>query len=233
MASLFERTQGTQILISSLTATKDTAATAIYLPLQCALKEAQFTAGQKADIDVTVLCSEETENVNGLPAASEMSLSGNFYRNAAQDALRTAYDNDSTYAFKIIFPSGNGYAFIAEVRQHTWAVSTSAVVTATFALRLKGKPTPITAARFTTNLPATLTVAAGSALTMTVAVDGGTAPHTYRWLKNGAAVSGQTTAIFNKASAVAGDAAVYACEVTDTSTPAITISSSPCIVTIS
>ena len=233
MAALFEKTQGTQILISSLPATKDTAATAIYLPLQCALKEVQFTAGQKADIDVTTLCSEETENVNGLPAPSEMSLSGNFYRNAAQDALREAYDNDSTYAFKVIFPSGNGYSFIAEVRQHTWSVATSAVVTATFALRLKGKPTPMTAAKFTTNLPDTLTVAAGSALTMTVAVDGGTAPYAYRWLKNGVAVAGQTNATFNKASAVAGDAGVYACEVTDTSTPAITISSSPCTVTIS
>jgi hypothetical protein len=49
---------------------------------------------------------EETENINGLPAPSEMSLSGNFYRNPAQDALRTAYDNDGVYGFKVIFPSG-------------------------------------------------------------------------------------------------------------------------------
>jgi hypothetical protein len=55
---------------------------------------------------VTTLCSEETENINGLPAPSEMSLSGNFYRNPAQDALRTAYDNDGVYGFKVIFPSG-------------------------------------------------------------------------------------------------------------------------------
>jgi 5'-3' exonuclease len=51
--------------------------------LSCTIKQASFTAGQKNDIDVTVLCSDETENINGLPAPSEMSLSGNFYRNPA------------------------------------------------------------------------------------------------------------------------------------------------------
>lgn len=63
----------------------------------------QFTAGQKQDIDVTTLCSVEQENINGLGAASEISMSGNFYLNAAQNALRSAYDNDTTYGFKVIF----------------------------------------------------------------------------------------------------------------------------------
>ncbi len=145
MSALFEKSQGTQILVSSLPATKDTMLTAIYLALQCALKQASFTAGQKQDIDVTTLCSEEQENINGLASASEVSLSGNFFRNAAQDVLRTAYDTDGVYAFKIIFPSGNGYNFLAEVRQHTWDTQTNGVVAATFSLRLKGKPVEINA----------------------------------------------------------------------------------------
>ena len=33
--------------------------------------------------------------INGLGAQSEISLSGNFYSNPAQDALREAYDNDT------------------------------------------------------------------------------------------------------------------------------------------
>jgi hypothetical protein len=82
------------------------AGSATWLNLSCTIKQASFTAGQKNDIDVTTLCSDETENINGLPAPSEMSLSGNFYRNPAQDALRTAYDNDGVYGFKVIFPSG-------------------------------------------------------------------------------------------------------------------------------
>jgi predicted secreted protein len=111
--------------------------------LQCTIKEVQFTGGQKQDIDVTTLCSTEQENINGLGAQSEISLSGNFYSNPAQDALREAYDNDTTYGFKIIFPSGIGFQFLAEVRQHTWSSGTNSVVAATFSLRLKGKPQKI------------------------------------------------------------------------------------------
>ena len=73
---------------------------ATFLDLSCTIKEIQFTGGQKQDIDVTTLCSTEQENINGLPSPSEISLSGNFYKNPAQDALRDAYDNDTTYAFR-------------------------------------------------------------------------------------------------------------------------------------
>ena len=86
---------------------------------------------------------------------------------------------------------------------------------------------------FTTDLAATKSVATGSALTMTVAVDGGTAPYTYIWKKDGSAVSGQTSATFNKASAASGDAGVYTCEVTDSSLPAKTLTSTACTVTVS
>ncbi len=145
MTALAEKTQGTKISISSLPATAETAADAVMLDLECTIKQIGFTAGQKSDIDITTLCSTETENINGLPAPAEVSLSGNFYRNPAQDALRTAYDNDETYAFKVVFPSGNGFSFISEVRQHTWTSETSGVVAATFSLRLKGKPVSIAA----------------------------------------------------------------------------------------
>ncbi|UFM70441.1 hypothetical protein LO739_04445 [Leclercia adecarboxylata] len=140
MSSNYEKSQLTKILISSLPTTRDAMEAAVYLDLSCTLKEVQFTGGQKQDIDVTTLCSTEQENVNGLSSPSEISLSGNFYRNAAQDALRDAYDNDTAYGFQIIFPSGNGFKFLAEVRQHTWSSGTNGVVAATFSLRLKGKP---------------------------------------------------------------------------------------------
>ena len=140
MSALFERAQKTQVLITNVPVTAAELATATFLNLSCTIKQASFTAGQKQDIDVTTLCSEEQENINGLAAASEMSLSGNFYRNPAQDTLRTAYDTDAVYGFKILFPSGHGFLFRAEVRQHTWDSQTNGVVAATFSLRLKGKP---------------------------------------------------------------------------------------------
>ena len=110
MSSLYEKSQGTKIQITSVPATPETVGSATYLDLQCTIKEVQFTGGQKQDIDVTTLCSTEQENINGW-ALSQKSLSGNFYSNPAQDALRDAYDNDTTYGFKIIFPSGIGFQF--------------------------------------------------------------------------------------------------------------------------
>ncbi|MBT0646883.1 hypothetical protein KJJ93_28255, partial [Escherichia coli] len=41
---------------------------------------------------------------------------------------------------------------------------------------------------FTTNLPTTKSVAAGAALNMSVVVEGGTAPYTYVWKKDGTVV---------------------------------------------
>ncbi|WP_258232405.1 immunoglobulin domain-containing protein, partial [Klebsiella pneumoniae] len=75
---------------------------------------------------------------------------------------------------------------------------------------------------FATDLPASQTVAAGSALTMGVVVQGGTAPYTYVWKKGASTVSGQTSAPFTKASAVSGDAGVYSCVVTDADGTVIT-----------
>ncbi len=233
MSSNYEKSQLTKILISSLPTTRDAMETAVYLDLSCTLKEAQFTGGQKQDIDVTTLCSTEQENVNGLPAPSEISLSGNFYRNAAQDALRDAYDNDTVYGFQIIFPSGNGFKFLAEVRQHTWSSGTNGVVAATFSLRLKGKPVPIDPAlKLTTDLPAAQSVAVGAAISMAVAAAGGKLPYSFAWKKGGVTISGQTSDTFNKSSAVSGDAGDYTCVVTDSSAPIKTITSSTCTLTV-
>ena len=88
----------------------------------------------------------------------------------------------------------------------------------------------LTPLAFTTNLPATKSVAIGDALTLAIAVNSGQAPYSYVWKKDGVVVSGQTTATFNKASAVAGDSGTYVCEVTDTS--GRTVSSVACVVNV-
>ena len=68
MSSLYEKSQGTKIQITSAPATLDTIGAATWLDLHCTIKEVQFTGGQKQDIDVTTLCSTEQENINGLGA---------------------------------------------------------------------------------------------------------------------------------------------------------------------
>lgn len=84
MSSLYEKSQKTVIQISEGPVTPETLEAAIFQDLSCTLKQVSFTAGQKQDIDATVLCSDEVENINGLPQPSEISMSGNFYRNPAQ-----------------------------------------------------------------------------------------------------------------------------------------------------
>lgn len=78
-------------------------------------------------------------------------------------------------------------------------------------------PATVAALAFTTNLSATSSVATGAAISLPVVVTGGYAPYTYVWTKGGTVVAGQTGATFSKASAVAGDAGVYQCTVTDLS----------------
>lgn len=78
-------------------------------------------------------------------------------------------------------------------------------------------PAAVAALAFTTNLSATASVATGAAISLPVVVTGGYAPYTYVWTKGGTVVAGQTGATFSKAAAVAGDAGVYQCTVTDLS----------------
>ena len=78
-------------------------------------------------------------------------------------------------------------------------------------------PATVAALAFTTNLSANASVATGAAISLPVVVTGGYAPYTYVWTKGGTVVAGQTGATFSKAAAVAGDAGVYQCTVTDIS----------------
>ncbi|EJJ0577780.1 phage tail protein, partial [Escherichia coli] len=152
--------------------------------------------------------------------------------NAAQNALRSAYDNDTTYGFKVIFPSGNGFTFMAEVRQHTWSAGTNGVVAATFSLRLKGKPVLTTEPlKVKVDLNSTLQVSAGAKLEMVVEAAGGVPPYSYVWKKGGSPVSGQTAATFSKASAASGDAGAYTCEISDSASPVNKVTSTSCTVT--
>lgn len=153
MTSKFEKTKGTQIGISSLPVTEADfkaagfpAVGVTFLEAECATKEISYTGGQKSDIDVTTMCSTEQEQTNGLAAPAEMSISRNWVGDEeAQLALQTAYENDELRALKVVFPSGNGFYVLVEVRQSSWSAATSAVVGATYSLRVKGKPKRIVA----------------------------------------------------------------------------------------
>ncbi|MEJ8326030.1 phage tail protein [Kosakonia sacchari] len=153
MTSKYETTKGTQVGISDAPVTAEDFQSSgfpgvgvTFLVAECATKEISYTGGQKGDIDVTTLCSLEQEQTNGLAAPAEMSISRNWVGDeAAQLALQTAYENDELRALRVIFPSGNGFYILVEVRQSSWSAATSAVVGATYSLRVRGKPKRIVA----------------------------------------------------------------------------------------
>lgn len=53
--------------------------------------------------------------------------------------LEDADNNEELRYFQVIFPSGNGFEFLAEIRQFSWSVATAGKVAATYNLRLRGK----------------------------------------------------------------------------------------------
>ena len=81
----------------------------------------------------------------------------------------------------------------------------------------------------------TKTVATGAALNLAVVATGGVGTLHYVWKKGGTVIPGKTTASISvTATAAAGDAATYTCEVTASATPTpAKITSKSCVVTVS
>lgn len=83
---------------------------------------------------------------------------------------------------------------------------------------------------FTKNLEKTLTVDTGAAINLSVTVNGGTAPYTYAWTKNGSPIPEATGSTYTKPAAATGDAGAYKVTVTDSKKASK--SSNTCTVTV-
>lgn len=86
-----------------------------------------------------------------------------------------------------------------------------------------------------TNLSPTATWTVGTSASLTVAANPqtGLAPYSYQWYKDGAPISGATSATYTKASPVAGDAGEYWCVATSSNNNAPkTVESIHCTVTV-
>lgn len=190
MTSKFEKTQGTVVSISATEASEANPASITWLSTSCSAKELSYTGGQKDDIEVTTLCSTEKEMTNGLASPAEMTINKNWSAyDDAQDSLMAAYETDTRRAVRVIFPSGNGFAYLAEVRQNSWSVATSGVVSASFTLRIIGKPVRIYAVKIpVTGVlldKTTLTVKVGDSFKLTPTIAPSTATDkTVSWVSS-------------------------------------------------
>lgn len=101
----------------------------------------------------------------------------------------------------------------------TWTTSSRTVSSGSLALTLADAPvlievaTTISTAPTISTPPASQTVTAGSAFTLTVVAAGTPAPTSYQWYKDGAVISGATTATYTVANAGSTDASSYTCVV--------------------
>ncbi len=81
--------------------------------------------------------------------------------------------------------------------------------------------------------PTSQTVAAGSTANFSVTATGGTAPYTYQWLRNGAAISGATSASYSLVAQTADNGAAFSVKVTDSATTPTTATSAAATLTVS
>ena len=81
--------------------------------------------------------------------------------------------------------------------------------------------------------PTSQTVAAGSTANFSVTATGGTAPYKYQWLRNGATISGATSASYSLVAQTADNGAAFSVKVTDSATTPTTATSSAATLTVS
>ncbi|MEV4783492.1 M4 family metallopeptidase [Burkholderia sp. LMU1-1-1.1] len=83
-----------------------------------------------------------------------------------------------------------------------------------------------------TTQPASVTVAAGATASFTVGASGGTSPYTYKWYRNGALISGATSATYSLTAQTADSGAVFNAVVSDSSSPVKTATSGNATLTV-
>lgn len=134
----YERTQGTEVLVGKVIANAigDTS-DADFLSLSCTINKVSVKRGQKQDITVTTLASTAEETINGLPSQGEITLDGNWVGDdEAQSVLEHMYKTNEIHEFRVIFPSGSGFACLGEVRDIPIDAGINAIATSTFTIRV-------------------------------------------------------------------------------------------------
>uniref|UniRef100_UPI0005530C18 M4 family metallopeptidase n=1 Tax=Pseudoduganella violaceinigra TaxID=246602 RepID=UPI0005530C18 len=83
-----------------------------------------------------------------------------------------------------------------------------------------------------TTQPNNVTVSAGGTATFTVGATGGTSPYSYQWYRNGAQISGATSATYSLTAQNADNGAVFKAVVSDSSSPVKTATSNDATLTV-
>lgn len=127
-----------------MTATKQLDATApdlIYIDLGDVIKDLDMQGGQKDEHETTTLASQAKEYTGGLSDSGTLNLTGNFAPGAAShDAMMAAEADGDLRAFCATLKSGRRVRWLAFVKQYTWKAAAGGVLSATYQLKLSGRP---------------------------------------------------------------------------------------------
>jgi len=80
--------------------------------------------------------------------------------------------------------------------------------------------------------PSSASVTAGASASFTVGASGGTAPYSYKWYRNGALISGAASPTYSFTAQAGDNGAVFNATVTDSASPAATVTSSNATLTV-
>jgi len=81
--------------------------------------------------------------------------------------------------------------------------------------------------------PQSVTVAPGTTATFSVTATGGTTPHKYQWMRNGADIAGATSNSYSLTAQNSDNGAAFRVKVTDSATPPATVTSNAATLTVS
>lgn len=137
----FQLTNSTVVEVSATAAASLETEVAEWLKISTTAKEISYTGGQKQDVDVTVLESDDQEMENGLRAPGELTISGNWTTDdPGQDSLREADEDDSYRQLRITFKNGKRTTMLVQVRQENWSIAANGVASGGFNCRIKEGP---------------------------------------------------------------------------------------------
>lgn len=138
MASKYTKTKGSRLYISENPSEDLMLTTTEMVGMSCSVKDMSFSSPAGEEIDISTLCSETKETIDGMAGESTVTINANFVvGDQGQDLLRESKDTGKYYAFLLQMENGSKVAWIARCNSFDFATG-SGVMSGSFSLKVKG-----------------------------------------------------------------------------------------------
>lgn len=138
MSAKYTKTKGSKFYISKEEAYKVQNNLLGMIPITCTVKDISFSSPAGDEIDVTTLCSEAKESIDGQKGEPTVSFNVNFKADDfGQELLRDSQDSGNYHAFLLVMADDSRVGFLGRVSNYDFATG-NGVMTGSFNLKLKG-----------------------------------------------------------------------------------------------